>query len=89
MTEITLPSGLKVRIGAFLGKHIAEANRMAGGNADRLSLAMVAAAGVEEITGDMVAPARLFLEDLENLPGMDALELIGVVLGNGQSVQKA
>lgn len=74
MKTITLPSGKIAEIGAFKGKHILQAKRMAGDDAERVVLAMIAIC--TKIDGKEV-----LMEDLEEMDGFDVLQLMGEFSG--------
>lgn len=68
--EIKLPSGKVAVVGEFKGKHVREAQRIAGSKADMFMFALISL--TTTIDGRPIVP-----EDLDELDGRDALELMG------------
>jgi hypothetical protein len=66
--EIILPSGKKAIIGAFKGKHIREATRIADGDSDKMIFALISI--TTTIDGN-----KVLIEDLDEMPGTDVMKL--------------
>ncbi len=66
---IELPSGRKAELKEFKGKHIKEAQRIAGENSENLIYAIIAM--LTTIDGQPV-----MMEDLDDMPGKDLLKLM-------------
>lgn len=67
---ITLPSGKKAVITKFLGKHVREAQKIAGGEADKVIFSIIAL--TTTIDGNPVV-----MEELDEMDGMDVMTLYG------------
>jgi hypothetical protein len=78
--QINLPSGKTAEIAEFKGKHIIEAQKIAGGSTERITLAMISL--VTTIDGKSV-----LMEELEEMDGFDVLALMGEFAGNPLSAQ--
>ncbi len=79
--EIKLPSGAVAIVGEFKGKHVREAQRIAGGESDKFLFALIA------ITG-RIDDKELNMEDLDEMDGADVLTLMNEFSGNFLSPQK-
>lgn len=74
-TTITLPSGKVAVIQPFKGKHIRQAQKIAGGDEDKMMFALIAIT----TTLDGVA---VVMEDIDEMEGKDVLKLMGAFSGN-------
>lgn len=72
--QITLSDGRVATFGDFKGKHIMQARRLVGNDPDLLVNAMIAT--VVSIDGKPV-----FMEDLDEMEGVDVLALMGEFSG--------
>lgn len=70
MRKITLPSGKVAEINEFKGKHIREAQKIAGGDESKMMPAMLA-------TCITIDGEPFLAEDFDELDGFDALHLMG------------
>lgn len=73
--EFTLPSGRTAVIKPFKGKHVREAQRLAGDDAGLIVFAMIA------ITTTIDGQA-IIMEDMDEMDGPDCLALMGEFSGN-------
>lgn len=79
--QITLSDGRVATFGEFKGKHIMQARRLVGDNADQLVNAIIAT--VVTIDGKPI-----FMEDLDEMNGFDVLNLMGEFSGFTQAPAK-
>lgn len=79
--EVTLPSGKKAVIGDFKGKHIREAQRIAGGNTDMITFALISLTTT-------IDDQPVLAEDLDEMEGRDVMALMGEFSENFTSAPK-
>lgn len=73
--QITLPSGKTATIAGFKGKHIREAQKMAGGDEGKLIYALIAQT-------TKIDDKPVVMEDIDEMNGPDVLALMGEFGGN-------
>jgi len=82
MENFTLPSGKTAEIAPFKGRHIREAQRVAGADTEKITFALIAM--LVKIDGHNV-----LMEDLDDMDGRDVLELMAKVGSNFTSPQNS
>lgn len=78
METLQLPSGKTATFEPFKGRHIREAQRVAGGDTEKITFALIAM--LAKIDG-----AAVLAEDLDDMDGRDVLALMGHVGSNFSS----
>lgn len=73
--ELILSDGKIAKVGEFKGKHVLQAQKVAGKDTDKMIFALIA-------TCVTVDDKKIVMEDLEEMNGGDVLNLMGEFSGN-------